>query len=193
MNKVTTPWVQQRFLLFRDVPLVGSIILRQKPSVLYGEVSLKQTIHAATLLLQQKLQQLRYDGPRQLVARNRRLLYFATSCLAPPYQYFGSCCNKVAACMACFIIGRSFDIFLFMHKTDKTEPTECPGVSSTRSSSGVSSGAAAGIAIVMFIVGMICTMVLVLVVRFWRTRRKGFNLLHSKYRKQENEMEGFAD
>ena len=83
-----------------------------------------------------------------------------------------------------------FDTFLFMHKT---EPTECPGVSSSSSSSGVSSGAAAAIAIVMFIVGMICTMVLVLVVRFCRTRRRGFNLLHSKYRKQENEMEGFAD
>ena len=80
-----------------------------------------------------------------------------------------------------------FDTFLFMHKT------ECPGVSSSSSSSGVSSGAAAAIAIVMFIVGMICTMVLVLVVRFCRTRRSGFNLLHSKYRKEENEMEGFAD
>ena len=74
------------------------------------------------------------------------------------------------------------------------EPTECPGVSATRSgSSGVSSGGAAAIAIVMFICGIICTLVLLLVVRFFRSRRGKFNLIHGQYKRQENEMEGFAD
>ena len=78
--------------------------------------------------------------------------------------------------------------------TEKPQPTECPGVSSASSSrGGVSGGAVAAISIVMFIVGMICTMVLVLVVRFCRSRRGRFSLIHGKYRRQENEMEGFAD
>ena len=52
----------------------------------------------------------------------------------------------------------------------------------------------AGISIAMFTLGMICALFLVLLIRCCcRKRRRTFNLTTSKYRIQENEMEGFTD